>query len=236
MERDGLDYISYSDSEGLRIGALTPIRDIESSSIIEQRFPILTQATHEAEAIGISDTATVGQSLSRAGASADMALSLIALGAGVKTEGPEGAGAAPMEDFFAVPGHAATLTEIQIPNVPAHAGVAYKRFPDTDDIPAIGVAVLVALDPKHVLILGARIVLGGIAPTPLRARRAEDIIRGQPIGEGVIQRVAQAAAEEATLPSDAPSATHQREVIRKLTDQAIGDAIYLTQPDFLSGG
>ncbi|MEE8471923.1 MAG: hypothetical protein V3S82_02010, partial [Dehalococcoidia bacterium] len=118
---------------------------------------------------------------------------------------------------------------------PAHCGAAYKKLPASGDTPPLGVAVMVTLDPKHVQVIEARIVMGGLGARPVRAGSAEDMVKGQPIGEQVIRRVAQAASEEAERISPELSAAG-REGVRKLTDQAIGDAIYLTQPDFFSGG
>ncbi len=230
MVIENASYIHYSDTEGLQIGARTPIRDIGSYPPVENGFPILVEA---ADSIG--DDATLEERLLRPEASLDFYPSLIALGAEAAVEDPGRTSVTPIEHLDNGTKAAGRLIEVRIPAVPPHCGAAYKKLPASGETPPLGVAVMVTLDPKHVQVLEARIVLGGLGPRPVRAGRAEDIVRGQPIGEQVIRRVAQAVSEEAEriFPGLSPAG---REGLRKLTDQAIGDAIYLTQPDFFSGG
>jgi carbon-monoxide dehydrogenase medium subunit len=82
--------------------------------------------------------------------------------------------------------------------------------------------VIITLDSKQVNIADAKIVLGAVAPTPIRARKAEEIIRGKAIEERLIEKAAQVASEEATPISDIRgSADYRREMVEVLTRQAI---------------
>ena len=79
----GLNYI-HSDGEGLKIGATTTIHDIEHSPIVQERFPILTSATHQLGSPLIRTTATIGGNLCNATPSADTPPVLVALNASVR--------------------------------------------------------------------------------------------------------------------------------------------------------
>ena len=224
-----LDYIHYADGEGLRIGALATMHDIEGSPIIQERFPILASAAHQVGPPNIRCMATIGGNLGRAAPSADTAPPLIGLGAKVKMVGFKGERTIGLEEFFLGPGETMLqsdeiLTEIQIPNPPPYTLGIYLKMPAGKriSIAAVGVAVIVTLDSKHANIVDAKIVLGAVAPTPIRAGKAEDIVKGKAIEEQWIEKAAQAAAEEAKPLSDirAP-ANYRKEMVKVLTAKAL---------------
>jgi carbon-monoxide dehydrogenase medium subunit len=173
----GLDYIRR-DGEILKIGALTTIHDIEISQIICAQFPVLAEAARKMATLAIRNMGTIGGNLCNAAPSADMAPPLIGLGARAKIEGPQGERSVALEDFFAGPGMTVLqdgemLAEILVPDQPAHTYGVYKKFtPRTAiDIALVGVAVVITLDSKHIRVVDARIVLGAVAPTPVRAQQ-----------------------------------------------------------------
>ena len=84
----------------------------------------------------------------------------------------------------------------------------------------IGVAVAAMLEQKK--ITNIRIALGAVAPTPIRTRVAEDILKGNTVSDELIQRAAQMAAEEVKPISDIrSSAEYRKEMVRILTQRAI---------------
>ena len=91
----------------------------------------------------------------------------------------------PLEEVFAgyyeptLPPHD-LITEIQVDRMKPHTGFQYLRFSVGSDKPAVGCAVGVRLDPATGKCVEARCVLGCVAPTPLRVREAEDVLRGTP--------------------------------------------------------
>jgi carbon-monoxide dehydrogenase medium subunit len=90
----------------------------------------------------------------------------------------------------------------------------------------VGVAVCITLDAKNETCHEARIVLGAVAPTPIRSKVAEDILRGQEIKDTIIQKAAQIASEAACPISDVrSSATYRKEMVKVLTKQAIRQAL-----------
>jgi carbon-monoxide dehydrogenase medium subunit len=224
-----LNYIDYADGEGLRIGALATMYDVESSPIIQEKFPILASAAHQVGSPNIRNMATIGGNLCRAAPSADTAPPLIGLGAKVKIVGFNRERTCGVEEFFLGPGACVLqsdeiLTEIQIPNPPSYTRGVYLKMPAGKriSIAAIGVAVVVTLDAKQANIVDAKIVLGAVAPTPIRASKAEDIIKGKAIDDELIEKAAQAAAEEAKPISDirAP-ANYRQEMVKVLTARAL---------------
>jgi carbon-monoxide dehydrogenase medium subunit len=92
------------------------------------------------------------------------------------------------------------------------------------DLAIVGVAaVVIAVDG---ICNDIRIALGAVAPTPIRARRAEDMIRGQKLSDEVIERAARVAAEECRPISDhRASAEYRCDMVEVLTKQAIQQAI-----------
>lgn len=228
-----LEYIQYDNEKGLKIGALTALESIESSPMIRERFFIVADAAHQIGSPQIRNWATIGGNLCNAAPSADMALPLIGLGAMVKIEGINGEKVFPIEQFFIGPGinvleTGEILTEIQVPTSSLHTGGAYLKLPSRTsiDIAVVGVAVVLTLNSEHRRVLDARIVLGAVAPIPMRAHKAENIIKGKVIEEQLIVRAAQTAAEEARPISDIRgSAKYRKEMVRVLTNLVIRQAI-----------
>ena len=133
-----------------------------------------------------------------------------------------------VEDFFLGPGKNAlkddeVLTEIQIPTSPDNTRGTYLKLSRTAaDLALVGVAVFVVLDSKQLNIVAAKIVMGATGPTPIRALKAEGLIKGKAIKEFVIEEVAKTAAEEALPISDVrASADYRRDMIMVMTKQAI---------------
>lgn len=224
-----LDYIHFADGEGLRIGALATLHDIENSDVIRERFPVLADAASKIANPQIRNMGTIGGNMCNAAPSADMAPPLIGLGAKVKIKSLKGERVIPLEGFFVGPGETALqtgeiLTEIQVPDSPPHSRAVYLKLPARTvvDIAVVGVAVVVTLDSKRTSTIDIRIVLGAVAPTPIRAHKAEGIIKGKAINEHTIERAAQAAADEAQPITDIRgSAIYRREMVKVLTNRAI---------------
>jgi len=224
-----LDYIRYTDAEGLKIGALATLYDIESSPIIREKFPMVADAASKIGTPQVRNMGTIGGNLCNAAPSADIAPPLIGLEAKTKINGPNGERVIALEEFFIGPGENALqadeiLTEIQIPNPPPHTRGVYLKLPARTmvDLAVVGVAVVVTLDDKERSIVDAKIVLGAVAPTPVRARQAEDIIKSKAISRELIEKAAEAAAGEAKPISDLRgSASYRKEMVNTLTKRAI---------------
>ena len=76
----GLDCINLDGEEGLKIGALTTIRELERSAVLELNYPVISQAASNLAFLAIRNRATIGGNLSNAAPSADMAPPFLRLG------------------------------------------------------------------------------------------------------------------------------------------------------------
>ncbi|HMA81945.1 MAG TPA: xanthine dehydrogenase family protein subunit M [Candidatus Binatia bacterium] len=227
----GLAGIRENGDGSLSIGALTTMYAIETSPVIKKNYPFLAQSAAEVGSIQIRNRATVGGNMANATPSADVAPSLIALNATANIAGAAGERTLPMEDFFRGPGQNAMsadeiLTEIRIPKTGPQLVGEYIKFSPRDmmDLAYIGVAVAYHLgDAKKCS--GVRIVLGAVAPTPIRAKNSEALLEGQVLTEEIAAKVGDEAARESKPISDVrSSADYRRAMVGVMTKRAILNA------------
>lgn len=198
----GLDHLTYEDGE-LRIGAMVTHRMLELSPVIRKEFPILTDAVENIGSVQVRNVATIGGNIVNAVPSADGAIPLITLGAEIRIRGPEGERAMPLEDLFVGPGETVLrpgeiLSEFVIPRLPSRTGGAYCKHTRRAamELPLLGVAVMVSLEDDMLTCTQARIGLGVLAPTPMRARNAEATMEGQALNDQTLKKAGEAAAAE----------------------------------------
>jgi carbon-monoxide dehydrogenase medium subunit len=79
------------------------------------------------------------------------------------------------------------------------------------------------MEPDHKVCRDAKIVLGAVSPTPLRARKAENVLKGERVNGPLIDRAAQVASDEAhpRYGSIRGSFEYKKEMVRVLTGRAI---------------
>jgi len=225
----GLAEITPQEDGGLRIGALATLTQIAKSSHVRERYPMVAQIAGKMASVPIRNLATVGGNLCNAAPSADLAPPLIALDAEAVIFGPQGERRVLLEAFFTGPGSTVLqrgelLTAVVVPPPDPHAHGTYLKHAHREalDIAIVGVAALVHFDPQEPVCRDARIVLGAVAPTPIRAREAEALLRDAPLTE---ERIAEAGrlAAEASRPIDdvRGSAWYRREMVAVLTRRAL---------------
>jgi CO/xanthine dehydrogenase FAD-binding subunit len=228
----GLAGIRENSDGTISIGALTTMRDVEVSPLIRQKFPFLAQSAAEVGSIQIRNRATVGGNMANATPSADVAPSLVALSATAKIAGEGGERSLPLEDFFRGPGQTVLaadeiLTEVTIPKTSPRLVGEYIKFSPREmmDLAYVGIAVVYHLGEKDQKCSDVRIVLGAVAPTPIRAKKAEAILEGQTLSETVAEKAGAMAAEEAKPISDVRStADYRRAMVGAMTKRAILNA------------
>ena len=226
----GLDYVRYDDKGALTIGALTTIRALELSAELKEHHPVISQAAGQLGSMAIRNMGTIGGNLCHASPAADTAPSLIGLGATVKIVGPAGKRIVALEDFFTGPGQTVLqrgemAVEIQVPSMPRHTQGVYLKHSirGTADLAIVGVAVIATLDGERCQ--NVKIVLGAVAPTPMRARNAEEVLEGKEIDDALIENAAQAAADESRPITDVrASADYRKEMVKVFTRWAIKGA------------
>ncbi len=222
-----------TENGGMRMGALTTVRAIETSAPINERFPALADAARCLGSVQIRHLATVGGNLCRAAPCSESAPPLMVLRAQVRLDGPRGERTLPLEDFFTGPGQTALavgeiLTEIRVPAPAPGSGAAYLRHSlrPLMDLALVNVAASVTLTRDGRSFADARIVLGSVAPTPIRAPRAEAALRGQAVDEATLERAASLAAEESRPITDVRGTdTYRRAMVRLFTRRALERAL-----------
>jgi CO/xanthine dehydrogenase FAD-binding subunit len=226
-----LDFISYDDKTGLRIGALATISSVVEADIVKKNYPILYQAAHSIASTHIQNRGTIVGNICNAVPSADSAPALLCLGAKVVCVSRSGERTLGIDSFFAGPnktalGSGEMVREIQVPPMAAGSrGVYLKLSPRSRmDLAVVGVAALVSRADGA--FGDARIGLGAVAPTPMRASKAEVRLKGESVNEKVILAAAKAASDESKPISDhRASAEYRRMMVEVLVGRAIRQAI-----------
>jgi carbon-monoxide dehydrogenase medium subunit len=209
----------------LALGALTTLEEIRRSPVVREHYPALAAAAASMASVQIRNLATVGGNLCNAAPSADLAPILLALDAVARLAGPDGERRVPLADFFTGPGRTVLaaselLVAVDLP-APAGRAVYLKRSPRRHmDIAVVGVGLAVTLHNGQCT--SARVALGAVAPTPVRARMAEQRLEGRALTAEVIEGAAQAAAEEARPIDDVRgSAWYRRKMVAVLTRRGL---------------
>ena len=227
----GLVGIRENNDDSITIGALTTMYAIETSPVIRRKYPFLAQSAAEVGSIQIRNRATVGGNMANATPSADVAPALIALNATVKIAGASSQKTVLLEEFFRGPGLTIMdadeiLTEITIPKTAPQLVGEYIKFSPRDmmDLAYVGIAVAYNLGSDKKC-NGVRIVLGAVAPTPLRAKTSEALLEGKLLTEELAAKVGDAAARESKPISDVRSSAHyRRAMVGVMTKRAILNA------------
>jgi len=214
---------------GVRIGAAVTVRDVSESAIIKERFPLLATAASLIGSVGIRNVATIGGNVCRASPSSECSPPLLCLDASAKVVGPGGSRTIRLDECFLGPGCTTletdeVLTEIHIPpNKPGTRGVYLKHSQrGSIDLAIVGVAVVGTFAASDGTCQEAKIALGGVAPTPMRARDAERVLQGKVVDDALIALAAQTAADESRPISDVRgSADYRKEMVRVFTQRAL---------------
>jgi CO/xanthine dehydrogenase FAD-binding subunit len=225
-----LNFIKYDKEIGLRIGAATTLTEILESRTAREHCPILVEAVSQMASPQIRNTGTIGGNLCNAVPSADTAPSLIAAGAQLKLVGlNKKVRTVSAEDFFKGPnktvlGPVELLSEIQIPPAPSSSFGTYLKHTlrREMDLAIVGVATYVTVDSKKDVCKDVKIVLGAVAPVPMRAKKAEEALRGKTISDELIEKAAEIASKESKPIDDIRgTAEYRKEMVRVLTKRAL---------------
>jgi carbon-monoxide dehydrogenase medium subunit len=223
--------IKFDAAEGLIIGALVTHRELETSALVMEKLPVLCEAEREVANIRVRNMGTVGGNLASGEPLTDLAQIFIALDGQLKITGPSGQRVISVEelflDFYTTSlAEDEIITQVVLPPLPPESGIEYIRFSSSSvvDKPSAGVAVRVTFDKEAVQV--ARIVLGCVGPTPVRARKAEDLITGKKFTAELIAEAGAIASQECSPTSDLRgSEQYKRAIVRTLVKRA-ADAAY----------
>jgi carbon-monoxide dehydrogenase medium subunit len=213
----------------LRIGPLVTIHEMETNKLVRDGLPVLWESCHQFASLQIRNTATIGGNICRASPSGETLAPLLVLDAKGKLAFSEGEKTEAFASFFQGPGKSSIgskglLIDIDVP-YPAQGsrGVYLKHaVRGAMDIAMVGVAVLVTPDAAKNNLQDARIGLGAVAPTPMRATKTEAMLRGKPLTAALVKEAAAMAASESSPINDQRSSgEYRRWIVEALTHRGL---------------
>jgi carbon-monoxide dehydrogenase medium subunit len=222
--------IRFDAKTGLTIGATARLAEVAAHPDIRKRYPAVAYAARKTANVQVRNMGTVGGNLCNAAPSADNAPTLMALGAEAVLAGLAGERRVPLDQFFKGPGQTALepgeiLTAIRVPVPPAHSGASYQHVSARGrvDISAVCVGALAVFAGETCR--EVRIVLGAVGPTPLRALKAESLVRGKPWTLELVEKAGKKAAEASRPITDVrASAEYRKQMVGVLTRRALLEA------------
>ena len=224
--------VRYDSTEGLIIGALTTHRELETSALVKEKLPILCEAEREVANIRVRNMGTVGGNLASGEPLTDLSQIFIALDGKARIVGPNGGRTIAVEvlflDFYTTSlADDEILTHVVLPPCRPRSGIEYMRFSSSSvvDKPSAGVAVRFTLDAGEETVQTARIVLGCVGATPVRAKKAEALLVGKKVTPDLAEETGSIASQECSPTSDLRgSEQYKRAIVHTLVKRAAGKA------------
>ena len=238
----GLDGLQFNDDDGLSIGAMVTVQEIEQNATVRVRYPALAAGATAFAGVQVRNLATVVGNVCNASPAGDTLPALLAYDAQCRIVSSNGERWLPITEAFVGPGQTALaageiMTELRLPTPPPNSGGLYiKHSPrGAMDISAVGAASVVSIGADGTC-SSVRIALGAVAPTPMRAFGAEGRLAGQAPTDDNVAEAARLAAQASRPIADVRSGAEYRRVIaqvlaertlRHAADTAVGGV-----PDF----
>lgn len=225
---EDLKGVSYEEGKGLTIGAGTKLVDIETSSVVCEKYPALARAAGEIGSPQVRAMATLGGNSCNASPAADTPPALVSLGASVSIAGKKGKRELLLEDFIQgnriidlKPGE--YLEKFILPDVSPGSACRFDivTLRAGVEIDIASMAVYLFLDDSGV-VKDARITMGSVAPVPLRAVESEKMLIGSKPDEALVEKTAETCASESRPIDDIrASAAYRRHLIKVLAARTI---------------
>ncbi len=228
--------LSYIKEEGgfLKIGGLTREAELEASPLVQTKYALLMDTATVIADPQVRNLATVGGNLAHGDPANDHPATMIAFAAQIVATGAKGERVIPIEDFFVTLfttalKHDEILTEIRIPAPPPpplKTGGAYLKVErKVGDFATAAVAVQLTLDGAGA-VQKVGIGLTNVGPTPIKARKAEDFLRGKKPDAAALAQAAQLASEQAEPGSDLRGpADYKKGLVKELTKRGLSRAL-----------
>jgi aerobic carbon-monoxide dehydrogenase medium subunit len=229
-ELNGLD---FNPATGLTIGAATPLRQVETSALVREKYPHVASAAGEIGSVQIRNLGSFGGNICTATPSGDGLPALVSLDATARIASVRGERTVSLATFFTgvrrtVLEPDELLVDVKVPAPQQYSSGAYVKL-DTRpqmDLAIVGVAVTLTLAADRETIKKAAICLGAVAVTPIRVPEAEEILLGRTATDDVLAQAGAAAARAARPISDVrASAEYRREQCDLMTRRAIRQAL-----------
>lgn len=187
----------------LFIGAALPLTQIVESALVYQHARALHESAGLIGGPQVRNTATLGGNVAHALPAADGTISLLALDAQAEVASLQSRRLVPLTDLFLEPGRSALepraeiLVGFHLPLISPGQASASRRVMRPQGVAIAILNMAVWLARRGEIIEDVRIALGPAGPTPLRARRTEESLRGRPFGQQAIDQALQILLAEA---------------------------------------
>ena len=221
-------------------GALTRHAEIEDSPVATQ-IPILHDCAAGIADVQVRNRGTIGGSLAEADPSGDWAACLLTLPTEVRCTSPRGERSVPLAEFITdayttVLAHDELVSEVAVKLPPPNSGGCYLAFKRAAPVyPSAAVGVQLTMQDGSCR--DAAIMLSAVGLTPIRAREAEDTLRGRPLNGKTIAAAAEAARSAADpQPDMRGTAEYKRQLVAALTRRAIQIAERRARGERVEGG
>lgn len=218
----------------MRIGAATTLTEIEQSPLVHQDVPMLAKAARSVGGPQTRNLATIGGNIAYASPGADLAPPLLALEANVELVSHEGTRNVPLTEFFVGPRKTVRksheiMTHLSFPIQGSAKGAFAKLgLRKALAIALVCVGVVVETDAATNKITKARVGLGAVAPTPLRATSVERVLEGRTFNKDVSKEEVLAAASQhvhSRSSSIRSSPEYRKEIAGVLVWRALEEAL-----------
>ncbi len=198
----GLDRIDFKNGV-LSIGALATFSDLWDSPVIAKKFPVIREMTGWLASAGIRNRATMVGNLCSAVPCCDSGPILLVYDAAMLVTGPAGKRKVPLCDWFLGPrktalkrGEIATGVAVPLPKKKHAACFVKLRRYEGEDLAQASVTVLALAGNSY------GISFGSVAPRPIRSRRIETLLEGQPLTDDLVRQAVKLVPEEITPITD----------------------------------
>jgi aerobic carbon-monoxide dehydrogenase medium subunit len=215
----------------LTVGAMTTHWEVESSKLVKDKVPVVSETAAVIGDPAVRNKGTIGGSLAHADPAADMPATAIALGFEFVCEGATAKRTVKVDDWFQ--GLMATalkenelLTQIRIPLMAAGSGAAYLKFPHpASRFAIVGVCAAVTLDAGGTC-TKASVGLTGAGTKAIRAKGVEAGLTGKRLDAATIEAAAQKAADGVDVQADLQgSVEYKSHLCRVFARRAIEAAV-----------
>jgi CO/xanthine dehydrogenase FAD-binding subunit len=217
----------------LRIGSMVTHSTLESSSHLTGTLGILASAAGKVGSPQIRSRGTIGGNICHASPSADTTPALLVLDAEVCLVSPRGERRLPLESFFTGPGLTVLekdemLKEVVMREPSQHSSAVYLKLGrrKSMDLALVSIALHLTQDSKTGVCKRARIALGSVSPTPVRAKETEKILEGNVLDETAMQEARKRVQTECLPITDIrASAAYRKEMVGVLMERALKQLI-----------
>lgn len=226
---DGTDAILFDPVKGLTIGAAVNMNRVISSQAVNEYYPMLAEAAHSVASYQLRTRATIVGNICNASPAGDTIGACMALDGILHVYNKLGDRQVSLNNFFLGPGKTTLMpgdivTAISFPLPPQHCAGSYIKVGRNTigDLAIVGVTAFGFPDTAAPSGYKIKIVLASVAPVPLEASKAEEILGEKSIGDQSISNAAQAAMDACTPIDDVrSSARYRKYMVRNMTAKAV---------------